>query len=68
MRMRLNTGKSKVMHFTRKGADQNQPVAVTAGGKTFTTPKVSEGGTMTHKHLGFHLDQKLTGTSHLHRI
>ena len=66
--MRLNTDKSKVMHFTRKGEDQNQQVAITAGGKTFTTPRVGEGGTMTHRHLGFHLDQKLTGTAHLHRM
>ena len=66
--MRLNTDKSKVMHFTRKGEDQNQTVAITAGGKTFTTPRVGEGGTMTHRHLGFHLDQKLTGTAHLHRM
>ena len=68
MRMRLNTDKSKIMHFTKKGDAQNQAMTIAAGGRTFTTPKVGDGGTMTHKHLGFHLDQKLTGTSHLHRM
>ena len=37
-------------------------------GRTFTTPAVGERGTMVHKHLGFHLDQKLTGSAHLHRM
>ena len=68
MRMRMNTDKSKIMHFTRKGTAQNQAMTLTAGGRTFTTAKVGEGGTMAHKHLGFHLGQNLTGTAQLHRM
>ena len=68
MRMRLNVDKSKIMHFTRRSADQGQHLAMEVEGRTFTTPAVGEGGTMVHKHLGFHLDQKLTGSAHLHRM
>ena len=68
MRMRLNTAKSKLMHFTKHKDKQGQQVQVTAAGQTFSTPAASHKGEVVHKHLGFYLDQKLTGAHHLSRM
>ena len=66
--MRLNTTKSKLMHFTKRNNDQGQQVQVTAAGQTFSTPAPSHKGEVVHKHLGFHLDQKPTGAHHLSQM
>ena len=67
-RMCPNTTKSKLMHFTKHKDKQGKQVQVTAAGQTFSTPAASHKGEVVHKHLGFHLDQKLTGTHHLSRM
>ena len=40
----------------RQGGGTGQQLSLKVGGRTFTTPAVGEGGTMVHKHLGFHFD------------
>ena len=64
--MRVNAKKSVVMHFTKK--DIANPIVIeTECGGCFSSPKPKE-GKLSHKHLGFMLDSKLSGSSHIAKM
>ena len=64
-RSRLNPKKSKIMHFTRHGPDEE--VQVQVGDHIFTTPEPDAKGRILHEYLGFLTDSKLNGAAHCER-
>ena len=72
-RMRLNHGKSKVMHFRRRMRKEDPDAGFSVDGIDFSQPprstkagKPKEGGCR-HPYLGFLLDEALSGSAHFDR-
>ena len=68
-RMRLNHGKSKVMHFRRSRYRTDVNAGFTVDGLSFEEPKAKKplDGGCRHTYLGFLLDEALSGSAHFDR-